>query len=138
MNIFEYASKTKLRFVTPRGDVTVEQLWDMPLQARDLFDLDTVAKGVSKALKGFDEESFVKAKPTALLRRFEVSLEVVKHIIAYKLEQADQQVKRAARNEKRELLIAALADKEGEAIKGLTAEQIKAQLRELDEEVPGE
>ena len=43
-NIFELATRKALRFGTERGPVTVEQLWQMPLQSKNLFDLDNVAK----------------------------------------------------------------------------------------------
>ena len=134
MNIFEFATRSKLRFPSTRGDLTTEQLWDLPLQSRDGFDLDTVAKTVHRTLKGMDEESFVKSKPATLVTRLDAKMEVVKHIISYKLAQQEAATKRAARNEKREKLISALADKENEALKGLTPEQIREQLRELDEQ----
>lgn len=134
MEIFEYASRNKLRFPTPRGDLVVEQLWDLPLQARDCFDLDNVAKTMNRALKGMNEESFVKSKTSTIVRRFEVSMEIVKHIIAVKLGQDEQRQKRAARNAEREQLITALADKESEAIKSLSQDDLRKRLRELDEE----
>ena len=37
MNIFEYATRAKLRFASSRGDLTVEQLWDVPLRSTDGF-----------------------------------------------------------------------------------------------------
>ena len=58
-NIFEAATRKALRFATERGPVTVEQLWQMPLQAKNLFDLDSVAKDCNAKVKSFAEESFV-------------------------------------------------------------------------------
>ena len=58
-NIFETATRKALRFGTERGPVTVEQLWQMPLQSKNLFDLDNVAKSCNAKVKSFAEESFV-------------------------------------------------------------------------------
>ena len=50
INIFEQASRAKLRFDSVKGQLVTEQLWDLPLQSKTNFDLDTVAKGISGAL----------------------------------------------------------------------------------------
>ena len=44
MNIFEYAARSKIRFQSTKGELTVEQLWDVPLRSRDDFNLNAVAK----------------------------------------------------------------------------------------------
>ncbi len=54
MNIFENASKTKVRFETSKGEVSVEELWDLSLTS-----LDSIAKVISKELKEASEESFI-------------------------------------------------------------------------------
>jgi hypothetical protein len=51
MNIFEQATRRAIRFESAKGDLSVEQLWDLPLQSRNQFDLDTVAKTVNRQLK---------------------------------------------------------------------------------------
>ena len=62
MNLFEIATRAKFRFDSLKGALTVEQLWELPLQSRTGVDLDTVAKGINASLKEVAEESFV---PTA-------------------------------------------------------------------------
>ena len=42
MNLFEIASRKKLRIPTTKGDLTVEQLWDLPLKSTGLS-LDKIA-----------------------------------------------------------------------------------------------
>lgn len=39
MNMFEFATRSKLRFTSARGELTAEQLWDVPLRSRDDFSL---------------------------------------------------------------------------------------------------
>ena len=132
MNIFEQATRQALRFPSARGDLTTEQLWDLPLQSKSQFDLDTVAKTVNAALKGVAEESFVSTTNNPAKDKFELMLEVVKHIIAFKVKQAEDVRQAQARRDERNKLLGVLADKQDEALKALTPEQIEARLKELD------
>lgn len=93
MEIFEYASRNKLRFASVRGELTVEQLWDTPLRSRDDFNLDIIARGVNRGKSAASEESFVETTKNPAQERLSTALEVVKHVIATKLaeEQAAQQ-----------------------------------------------
>jgi hypothetical protein len=47
----EYAVRNKLRFSSSRGELTAEQLWDVPLRSKDGLDLNAVAQTANKALK---------------------------------------------------------------------------------------
>lgn len=84
-NIFEYATRTKLRFASTKGELTLEQLWDVPLRSRDDFNLNAVAKAANKAWKDISEESFVETAKTPEHTRRETALEVVKYVIDTKL-----------------------------------------------------
>lgn len=71
MNIFELATRQKLRFASAKGDLTTEQLWDLPLlissPTRDVkVDLDTLARSINHELKAQAEESFVSTKANPL------------------------------------------------------------------------
>ena len=41
-DIFKQATKLKLRFSSVRGDLTVEDLWDLPLTSKSNLSLDGV------------------------------------------------------------------------------------------------
>ena len=60
MDIFEKAAREKLRFDSPIGDLTTEQLWDLPLTSANIQrpSLDFMARAVSRELRDFGEESF--------------------------------------------------------------------------------
>ena len=140
MNIFEKATRNKIRFPSARGDLTVEQLWDLPLvakptsvHARDSVDLDTVARTVNKSLKEVTEESFVNTKPHPDRSKFELQLEVVKHVIGVKqAEEAAAKVK-ADKAAERELLVEALARKQTDSVNNMSEEEIRARLAALAE-----
>ena len=85
-NLFLQATREKFRFESPKGDLSVEQLWDLPLTSRTGFDLDTVAKAVNADLKASNEESFVNVNNNPAVSRLQAKLEVVKAIIEVKLE----------------------------------------------------
>ncbi len=133
MNIFEYATRHKLRFTSPRGELSVEQLWDVPLRSRDGFDLDTVAKAASKVLKTVSEESFVETTKTQMNTRCEMALEVVKHIIAVKLAEENAAKKRAEKKAEKEELLRILAEKQKGALSALSEQEIQKRIAALDE-----
>ena len=132
MNIFEQASKLKLRFQSNRGDLSTEDLWDLPLTSKQGFDLDTVAKAVNSTLKTVTEESFVKVTNNPAQAICELRLEIIKHVIAVKLAANEEARLKAAKAAEREKLLGALADHQDAALKALTPEQIQARLKELD------
>ena len=131
MSIFEQASRQKLRFPSLKGELTVEQLWDLPLQSKSGFDLDTIAKSVSRDLKAVTEASVVietsPANTTLVLK-----LDLMKHIIAVRLAENAAAVNRAARAAERQKLLGVLADKQDESLKALTPAEIQQRLAELD------
>lgn len=132
MNIFEQASIQKLRFPSVRGELTTEQLWDLPLTSKSDFDLNTVAKTVNRDLKASAEEDFVSTRTSANSRQ-ELMLEIVKHVIASKLATQEAIRNRAAKAAMRQKVLDALADKQDAELKGLSVEELQKKLAELDE-----
>lgn len=132
MNIFEQASRAKTRFSSLIGDLTVEQLWDLPLKAKSGLDLDSVAKEVNAQLKAVSEESFVNTSTNPAKGSLELAMDVVKHVIAVRLQENEEARNKAARTAKRQKLIDALGNKQDEELKGMSKEQLLARIAELD------
>jgi hypothetical protein len=132
-NIFEYVTRNKLRFASARGELSVEQLWDVPLRSKDDFNLNAVAKIASKALKDVTEESFVETERTPAHTRLEVALDVVKHVIDAKLADEETAKKRAANKVEKEQLLAILAEKQAGKLSELSEREIKRKIAALDE-----
>jgi|LakMenE18May11ns_1017448.scaffolds.fasta_scaffold9415137_1 hypothetical protein len=126
MNIFESASKNKFRFSSDRGELTTEQLWDLKLDT-----LDTIAKNVNRQLKEVTEESFVSINVNPSHSALTIKLEVVKYIIASKLEELKATKEKQANAKKREQLLEILDRKENEALHNMSKEEIIAQLASL-------
>ena len=131
MNIFEQATRRAIRFESAKGDLSVEQLWDLPLQSRNQFDLDTVAKTVNRQLNSVTEESFVSVRENPAKETLSLKLEIVKHIISVKLQEAEEARNRANKASEKEKLLRLLDEKQNEALRSLTPEEIQERLKAL-------
>lgn len=129
-DLFAKATRDKVKFVTVKGEISIEDLWDLPLTSEKGFDLDSIAKKIAKELKDSTEESFVKpsTKGSSLL---ELKLEVLKHIIKVKMEENETRKNLAEKKAKKEKLMEILAKKEDASLEALTPEEIRKQLEEL-------
>lgn len=131
-NLFLQATREKFRFESSKGDLSVEQLWDLPLTSRTGFDLDTIAKAVNANLKSSNEESFVNVSNNPAVSRLQAQLEVVKAIIEVKLAQAEAAKKRAEKAAERQRLMEVLHSKKDQELQGLSVEEIERRLSQLD------
>ena len=131
MNIFEQATRRAIRFESAKGDLSVEQLWDLPLQSRNQFDLDTIAKAVNRQLNVVTEESFVSVRENPAKETLSLKLEIVKHIISVKLQEAEEARNRANKASEKEKLLRLLDEKQNEALRALTPEEIQERLKAL-------
>lgn len=129
--MFEKATRQKYRFDSLKGQLTVEQLWDLPLQAKNGFDLDTVAKVVNQELKGVTEDSFIETRSNPRKGELEDKLEVVKHIIGVKQAENAAKLDEANRKAERERLQQILATKQAQQLEGLSVEEIQKRLDAL-------
>lgn len=133
MNIFERAARGKIRFSSPIGDLTTEQLFDIPLTARpDRASLDTMARAVHSELKSIDEGSFVVLKPDPRKADLELHLDILKHVIDAKLSAKAAAEKAAENAERKRRLLAALESKQESELAGMSKEEIEAEIAKLD------
>ncbi len=139
MDIFLKATKTKLRFKSPVGYLTTEDLWSLPLTAprgTRKANLDDIAKDVAREIKDDDVESFV-TKSTASPKN-DLRLSILKKIIDEKLNDAnkanDAQLKRAR---KQKLLEAKQSIEDG-AVSSMSKEQIDKELKEINDSLDSE
>ena len=131
-NTFEYATRNKLRFQSPRGELSVEQLWDVPLRD-STFNLNAVAKAASKALKDATEENFVDTAKTPEHARLETALAVVRHVIDAKLADEAAAKKRADNRIEKEKLLEILAEKQSGKLSELSEKELQKRIAALDE-----
>lgn len=131
-NLFEKATRQKLRFATPVGALTTEQLWDLNLdkgQANLLLLATELQKEVSA--QPAEELAFFK-KAAAKNEVAELKFEIVKHIVTVKVAEMEDKETAAARKTQREELDALIAAKEQEAKSNMSLEDLKKMRAQLD------
>lgn len=132
VNIFELATRQKLKFTSVQGELTVEDLWDLPLASERpaKASLNTVAQAIDNAIGQSVSKNFVDDTP-AVSPTLGLKLDIVKHIIAVK--KAENAAKAASDAAKRELeaITEALAGKNADAIKNMSAEELQARAAAL-------
>ena len=129
--MFKTAVKQKLRFDSPKGKLTTEDLYDLPLLATNGgVCLDDIAKALSKKLKESSEESFV-LKKTTTNTTLELKLEIVKHVIADKLAEQEARTAAADRKAKKEKLLAIISEKEDANLKRTSISKLREMVDEL-------
>lgn len=130
VNLFEVAARESYRFKTTRGVVAVEDLYQMPLTAQSGFCLNQVAKDINTEIKAAEEEDFVKVR-TSSDTTLTNKLNIVKHIIAYKLAQVEANRKTAEKRQQKQMLLEALAQRQQVDLSTKTAEELEAMLAAL-------
>lgn len=123
-NIFEYATRNKVRFPF-KGVISAEDLWDL-----SLTNLDSIYKTLNKQMKQSEEESLLKKKAT-VDEELEVQIAIVKHIVSVKLTEKESAEKALAKKEQKQKIMSILAAKENEALQNSSVEELQKMLDEL-------
>ena len=135
--MFELASRINLRFPSTRGNLLPSDLWNLPLKSKVKANvtLDTLAQAEDQKIRESQVSvSFVdqnQSKQSTEMKESMLRLDILKHIIGVRLkEQKEEDAKRANKAEIQELA-SLIDDKKKEAKKGLTLEELEAQMRKL-------
>lgn len=137
MEMFAFATRKKFRFDTYKGQVTVEDLWDLPLTATNgRPNLDDIAKELYKKMKDENEMSFVK--PTSQVNKefniIKAKFDIVKYIIDVKLAEAEAAKKAKETKARNQRILGLIAQKEDEALASKSKEELLAMLAESESE----
>lgn len=130
--MYKFAAQNKLRFPSKRGELTVEDLYELPLQSKTGFDLDSVAKAVNAELKETGEESFVPTATTDPKKaRLSTMLDIVKDVIATKVEENKAALARRERQAEIARIRDLIIQKKDEKLAGSSLEELEAKLAAL-------
>jgi hypothetical protein len=132
-SLFLAATRNKLRFPSTRGDLVVEQLWDIPLTSKSGFSVNDIAVAVNRELKSLQDESFVDTSINPRRDELFLSLEILKEVIRIRQDEAKQRTASAARESLRRQIRDAIATKQQEELTSGSVEELQARLRELDQ-----
>ena len=125
--LFIAATQQKFRFPFTKGVATVEDLWDLNVR-----DLDGIYKTLNAQKKQNNEESLLatKTKEDTVL---DAKIEIIKYIVAYKQAEAEKRLARAAQREQKARIAEILADKQDEALRGKSVEELTAMLEGMED-----
>lgn len=122
------ATRLKLRFYLPKGQVSTEDLWDLSLK-----DLDRMAVACLEASK--PRTSFLDSPGQARQSKEDTDnalrLEVLKYVIDVRQQEAAEKKTREAKAAQREFLKQLLDRKKAAQMEELSAEEIEARLAAL-------
>ncbi|EHJ9376142.1 hypothetical protein KB816_002851 [Salmonella enterica] len=123
--MFDQATRLKLRFNSNKGLLSVEQVWDLNLNA-----LNEMAKDLSRQVKeaASDEEDFIGAK-SAVDSQLQLRFDIVKAIIGVKLKERDESATAAERKASNQVILELIQRKKQQELEGKSLEELEAMLK---------
>lgn len=128
IDIFEFASRNRLRFTGLRGTLTPEDLWDLPVK-----DLDLVFKGLKAELKTVSEESLLDVRSPAD-KVLQIKVDIITAIVKTKLAEAEARKNRDAKRAKKQELLGLLAEKQNDELRGKSSDELKKLIDEMGDD----
>lgn len=125
-NIFEAATRNKFRFPF-RGIVSVEDLWDLTPE-----NLDIVFKNLNTQKSKAGEESLL-ANRAGTDEELLMKIDIVKHIVAVKLNEAEVRNKAAEKRAKKQMIMSIINEKQNDALHNMSVDELTAMLSDLDD-----
>lgn len=123
-NLFERATRARLRFQTTKGVINTEDLWTLPLRT-----LNELAQGLHGQLKTIEDKiDFLNTeKPKKEDSETALAFEVVKYVLLTKKRENEETAMAAERREKKQNLMALIQQKK----EGELANKSVAELEEM-------
>jgi uncharacterized membrane protein len=122
--MFEFALKNKVRFPY-KGLVSVEDLFDLGVR-----ELDSIFKTLNAQVKKSQEESLLATK-TKEDETLAIQIEIVRHIVKTKLDEAEAVKQSKELKEKKQKIMEIMAAKKDEALHNMSVEELETMLANL-------
>lgn len=123
--MYKVASKMKLRFATSKGNLSVEDLWDL-----NLITLDKLAVALDEEISKSPRKSFI-AETTPENEVAKLKLDILKDIIKTKMEEKNKKDAEKQRLSEKNKLLEILAKKQNESLENLSIEELQKRIAEL-------
>lgn len=123
-NLFETASRAKYRYAF-KGVINTEDLWDL-----DVVDLNAIFKNLKSEQRKTLEESLL-AQPTPEDEILENKIAIIRHIVEVKLDEAKKAGRDKELHDKRQKLMAIMAEKQDAELRAKSPEELQHMLDEL-------
>ena len=123
--MFEKAARLKLRFAY-RGACSVEDLWDLPLEA-----LDEIYKSLNAELRSESADSLLD-KRSRKVDVLKLKISIVTHVVGVKIDEAAEREAATERRAKRDRVLEILAEKQDEGLRDLSEKKLRKLADELE------
>ncbi len=123
MENFKLASQQKLRFQTSKGSLAAENLWDLSLE-----DLDALAVSLDAEHKESGKKSFL-AKTSVKDKTAKLKFDIVLDVLNTKQDEMNAATEAREIKEHNKKIIALIAEKQDESLKGKSVKQLEAMLK---------
>ena len=120
-DLFKVAVKKKYRF-NFKGNITVEDLWDLSVE-----DLDKIYKDLKSKQRNATEESLLQSVSKED-KELANKIEIIKTIVSDKLAAKERAMKAAAQKAQNQRILEIMADKQDAALKEKSIEELQAML----------
>jgi hypothetical protein len=123
--MFVTATRNKLRFPSNKGMLSVEDLWDLSTNS-----LNEIYKTLRVGKKETEEEGLieVQSKEAEIL---DTQLSIVEFIFKTKVTEKEARQDAAEKRERKKHIMSLIAEKQDEALKGKSLEELQAELDSL-------
>ena len=123
--MYKEASKLSLRFTTPKGVLSVEQLWSL-----NQTDLSNTIKAVKKVLKTTDDDelSFLESNKV-VDKENQLRFDILKDVYLTKKAEAEAIRNAAEIKAHNQKILTLIAQKQDEELGGKSVEELKAMLQ---------
>lgn len=126
MSLYKVASKMKLRFATSKGNLSVEDLWDLNLVTLDRIAVALDAEVSKGSKKSFITEASIEDEVLTL------KLDILKDIIHTKLDEKKKREEAKDKLSKKNKLMELIAKKEESDLEKLSVDELRQRLNELN------
>ena len=123
--MFEKAVRMKLRF-NYKGLLSVEDLWDLSVSS-----LDQIFKSLNAQFKAQKEESLLDVK-TEEEDGLALKVQIIKHIVKTKLDEADARETKALKAEKKQKLLKVISEKKEKVLYDMPVDELEKLVNDLD------
>ena len=123
--MYKKASKLKLRFATAKGNLTVEDLWQLSLSS-----LDIIAVALDEELSKSPKKSFISTTSPEN-EVLQVKLNIVCDIITDKMAEKTEREQAKTKQAEKSRLLDILSRKQSESLENLSEEELQKKIAEL-------
>jgi hypothetical protein len=121
--MFKKASRVQLRFDF-KGLCTVEDLWDISVD-----ELDVLYGQLRSEQKSHEQESLLKLNKADEI--LELKIGIVKDIVETKLVEAKEKEEAKAKSERKQKILAIIADKQDQDLKNKSSEELMSLINQM-------